>query len=191
MLFALIAAHFVFLFMYSALRNRNIKVIKMVLKEGFALFHFTIYLRLLLEVYLFALISSANEVYYYQNAPYFTVSYIFSIGIIIFLLLFMLFTIFYFIKYGTRSMSWKLFQELYKETQDKKISKLFPFVFLLRRTLVVAILILMKSVPEIARVSAYIGLQILSVAYILYVRPLRTMRDNFIEGINEVVYFIS
>ena len=103
----------------------------------------------------------------------------------------MLFTIFYFIKYGTGSISWKLFQELYKETQDKKISKLFPFVFLLRRTLVVAILILMKSVPEIARVSAYIGLQILSVAYILYVRPLRTMRDNFIEGINEVVYFIS
>ena len=191
MLLALIAAHLVFLFMYSALRNRNIKVLKMVLKEGFALFHFTIYLRLLLEVYLFALISSANEVYYYQNAPYFTVSYIFSIGIMIFLLLFMLFTIFYFIKYGTGSISWKLFQELYKETQDKKISKLFPFVFLLRRTLVVAILILMKSVPEIARVSAYIGLQILSVVYILYVRPLRTMRDNFIEGINEVVYFIS
>lgn len=191
MLLALIAAHLVFLFMYSALRNRNIKVLKMVLKEGFALFHFTIYLRLLLEVYLFVLISSANEVYYYQNAPYFTVSYIFSIGIMIFLLLFMLFTIFYFIKYGTGSISWKLFQELYKETQDKKISKLFPFVFLLRRTLVVAILILMKSVPEIARVSAYIGLQILSVVYILYVRPLRTMRDNFIEGINEVVYFIS
>ena len=63
-------------------------------------------------------------------------------------------------------------------------------MFMARRIISVAWVILSAGLPKLARIILYAFIQFMTTGYTIFARPLEASRDNIIEIMNDVLYFL-
>ena len=82
----------------------------------------------------------------------------------------------------------KYFTALLEGMKPKWICRSYYLVFLIRRTLFVAIIFFMQDIDMIYRIASFVAVQALLLIYILTLRPQDGFKENFIDVINETFY---
>jgi succinate dehydrogenase hydrophobic anchor subunit len=164
------------------------------MKKLYDMWTFTIYLRVLIEGFLFLYLSSLSEIYttdFSSSAK--TSSFLTSVIIFV-----CLWSGFGFISYiwtvSTKrnfDKETSKFGELFEGLKSKKYPHFFQVVFLSRRILSATWIVLSIGLVVEARVVVYILIQILSFSYLLIIRPFEDRQDNIIEAVNDSIYLIT
>ena len=164
----------------------------------FYLFTFRIYLRVIWETFMFMGVSVTFELKKFDvSSTGKIVSIIFAFITIFLTIVFVWFVIVHFWK--TRKVEHssmnKMYQELYEETKDSKIGKLYSTVYFLRRFLIWIIITLWYS-NQLKREFWALFLQILlsivqviSAVYIS-IRPFKKVKDNLIEWLDDWILLL-
>ena len=182
------------------LKNLNAKILK-TLTFGF-------YIGVYCETYILFLLVDFSEIRYTQTSGTTrsgsssgttvstttkTMNYkssIVSYVICGFMGLFMLLTLWQWIKSRKPATfeTQKYFTALLEGMKPKWICRSYYLVFLIRRTLFVAIIFFMQDIDMIYRIASFVAVQALLLIYILALRPQDGFKENFIDVINETFY---
>lgn len=149
------------------------------------IFAFSVYLRLIMEAYQLLLISSVSEIY---RADLNTISQniCFAISVVICTLC-VSFLIMSILSIPTKSDKPSIFRELYKGLKKSKAGRLYPFMCLLKRSLMVILLVALEflSLPTREKLIIMAVMQILHLAYVAVFRSYKNVKDNVIDMVNE------
>jgi hypothetical protein len=191
--FWLILFHLSFLLIRRILLKYPLKDSIQKLLDSFTnFFILTVYIRLLLEAYLFMLLSGLFEFGYFDFTDASTiVSFLLATPLTVFIVIFSVFlTVHYFQnKRIENDKITKKYQELYASVKDTKIGKAYTFVFILRRTAIVLVLLTINFSPVLFRVIMFTFIQVLAVGFII-MRPFEAFKDNLIEILNDSMFAV-
>ena len=179
----------VFIILHKA--NKLEKVKKVILKVLGSL-TFGFYLGVLLETYLLFWLVEFSEIHYQkikgiQNLKSTVISY----WILFLMIMFILLTFWQWIKSRTTEDLEKLkfFKVLVDGMKPKWIWRAYWLLFLIRRTLFLAIIFLIDDLEMIGKVILFVIIQVFYLGYIVIVRPQDSLKENINDFINEVFYF--
>ena len=169
------------------------KIFKYVVVKSNHFFTFTIYIRTFMESYQFLLLSNISNLrdYDVSTAPQIT-SLSFSAVIVILWILFMIASFIMFLKTSKKSRNQKRLKwgEFFSGVKEKKIAKIYWFLSLLRRFLMITWLLLSKSFIVGGYVDALLFIQIPYFIFFIITRPFDDIKDNLIEGTNELFLIV-
>ena len=77
---------------------------------------------------------------------------------------------------------------MYSEIKNKHSARFYSSLLLIRRIIFVMFLISFKNIDAMMSVSIFLGLQIIYLAVIVLLRPYKSIKDNIMENINEVLF---
>ena len=80
--------------------------------------------------------------------------------------------------------------EIYDGFKDNSASKLFVFIFLIKRFLMACAIVFMRNANIWIRIMLFAFIQILILIYTITVRPYKKVKENLIEIINEITFTI-
>ena len=163
---------------------------KKITKRCSKFFHFKVYIRYLIEAYLFAMISCFNELYHAELAKHHPWSYTISFIFLVICVLFVILMIVHF-KYSKKPSESKYFKELYRDFKQKTWAQLFYFSYILRRTLIIVAIVMINWVPDGVKLTFYTIIQVGYVIYLIKVRPFDSWSDNLIELVNDFIYILA
>ncbi|CAI2384688.1 unnamed protein product [Moneuplotes crassus] len=153
------------------------------------LFYFKFYLRFFLESFLFVCLVSISELFRIVEIESHLLSYCLNAGVFVFLVSFicLVFACYAFVKDPHKNA---YVNELFEGFKLNKFAKMQNFIFLIRRSLVVLIIVSMRTTNVIPRLTVYACLQFASLCLTIYLRPHDRNYGNIVEIINEVWYFL-
>ena len=161
-----------------------------VIKRCSNFFHFTVYIRHIIEAYLYAMLSCLSELYHVDLAKHhpwsYTISAVFFVIFVLFVLL-----IFLHVKFSNKPSDSKYFKELYNDFKQNTWAQLFYACFLIRRTLITIAIVMINWVPSGVKLTLYMIIQVGYVIYFIKVRPFDSWSDNLIELINDFIYILA
>ena len=193
--------------------------VKRLIIKIFNFFMLNAYIRFFIEVYTFILLASMFEVkYYIKSSKGSWISAIVSGLLILISILFILVAVWSWIKTRNTTLldsKW-LTRELYSGIKDwnhfqptrtirynqnttysqpgvsnkVKIARIFILAFLLRRLILITIIVLMDEFDYGLAISSMITLQIGYLVLIIYIRSLKTVKDQIWEVVNEILFFL-
>ena len=181
----IIIVHFIYLLIVKMLQNKikSEKAIKLFGKIK-QLFAFSIYIRIMLEVNQFALLSTFEEIYEWDistssKIASLCISFIFWISLFIFILIWLL----NWIKHKeTENMdSYYELKEFFSGVQVKPIPKLQSILSLIRRMLFVALLIFGSSLNNKWLIISFIIIEFVYLSLMIAIRPYKRKQDNVLE----------
>ena len=153
------------------------------------IFLLAIYIRIIIEAYLYLLLSLVSEVTSFTtfDAAY-IVSFVIAVPMLVCTAAFFVFVVVHFIKFRKTELTGanKMFEELYANVKDSQRGRLYMTVFVLRRTLMVAVIVSVSFAPVLLQAVVFTLVQILTAGFML-LRPLESVKDNLIEGMNDVL----
>ena len=116
----------------------------------------------------------------------------YSLAIVVFILIFMfiLIPIHYFKYCDKGTIETRYFAEIYDGFKDNHLSKLYMFIFLLKRFLMAAVIVFLRDVNVWIRCISFTVIQFCVLLYLIIVRPFDDKKNNLIEPINEATCLI-
>ena len=169
--------------------NKWTKVIKNLVTKLSNLFMFTIYIRTIMESYQFLLLANISNLrdYDVSTAPQIA-SLSFSAVIFALCVLFLVAAFMMFQKSNKKSKRKKRlkWEEFLSGVKEKKIAKIYCFLALLRRFLMVSWLLLSKPLGAKGSVEGLLLVQIPYFIFFIIVRPFDQVKNNMVEGTNEL-----
>ena len=163
--------------------------IKKVIDAIYRLFTLCLYLRLFMETFQFLLIWSTDEIFKFNHETESKTTSL-AIAFVVFALwtLFVLFTLLLTIReVKAVGQENKYFNELFNGTKETKFSRFYSFVFIIRKTLIIAFMGFLVNISIYIKVGFFVLVQTAYFAYIVIVRPLDKAKDNLIWILNETL----
>lgn len=158
------------------------------MKRLISMLQFDIYLKCLLEAYVFNILAAGSEVARTDDATLHTASYTIAAVMLVLWLGFSAFILgFYFTKNSQQNQYFKLF---YVNLRRSHLARLYNFFFTLRRILIVLIIVALEDVFYGIRVGSFLIFQGMSLMYVIAVKPFENWKDNLIEILNDTLYVI-
>ena len=152
---------------------------------------FSIYIRKLLESFLLFSISTTRELYLI-NPPSAsrTISFWFALLLFLFLWWTSIFVLVFHSKSTEVTFNDRMYwiREIYEAFKQNRASKLYFFVFIIRRLALACWISFGQSLPKLVRIIIFWLLQIPSLPYIIYWRPYLKTKENIWEILNEIIY---
>lgn len=155
------------------------------------LFQFTIYIRIVLESSQFALLTCFNEIYEFSDSTAsYTLSLLIAIGMLLTLCGLYVFEILHYLKVKntTVDLSQTPASELYTGLKPMKYARSYTVILLLRRLLLVSIVILLKNMSNIVKISIIVPILVIYTCTLIWLRPNISRIPNIIEIMNELVF---
>ena len=146
------------------------------------LFNFMIYIRFIIEAFLFMIICTVSEVYEWNTNH--SGSLALSIILILILLCFYILVIVYILFFPLES---RKLQELVNMTKKSSFTKIYNIIFLSHRSFIVVFLIWFEHLSLTTKTTAYMLAHMSFVAYVLLIRPFKCIENNIIETINLMI----
>ena len=154
---------------------------------------FSVYIRKFIESFLFLSISSSQELSKLKtHSKSEIISFWFSLAILLFLWLTSILLMTFHSKsmksdFNVRKFWVKEFYEGFKMTH---FSKLYFFMFTMRRIVLTSWIFFGDSLSKTARVCVFAALQLPSLSYTIMCRPYSETKENLWESINEIMYLL-
>ena len=153
---------------------------------------FGFYIGVWMESAVLFLFVDFSEIHYQnKSGSQNTKSTIMSYVILFLMILFFILTIWQWFKSRKPEVfeTQKYFVALVEGMKPRWICRSYSTVFLLRRILFCAIVFFLEDKIEmIKRISLFVTIQILYLAYLIILRPLESFKENFSDLINEILY---
>jgi hypothetical protein len=186
-------SHYIVLWIYSIpwIKKKD-ALWKKIIAWVFNAMTFGVYIRLLCESYLYFALSSIAEVKSSNfNSVYRIIS--FSISIFILIICFLHFSISCFkwwklYKDQKSDLEKSYFREYFNGIRDNWKARAYTTWFLIKRTVFWVVIIALNEIYQIIRISIFWVVQCASLCFIIIFRPFKSVKDNLIETINEVIY---
>ena len=162
------------------LKNIVIKVIKL-----------NIYIRLIMIISLYILVSITNEVNNFNSSnPWRIVSLIFIIWLMFFFIAKIILVFSLSVTYGGVSNdNYEVFEEFFRGIKNERESRIFCTIHLIRKIYYVIILVIYPSIDTWPMISMIVIYQIAYFAFLVYIRPYQEIKWNIVEIINELIFF--
>lgn len=158
----------------------------------FETFTFSVYIRLILEVAMVVFLASLSEIN--NNSVSSTMklrSFIFAATALAFYFIVCMVFFAHWIVHGRQiTLSESLLRDFYSGTKDTMLGRSFNLQFLFRRLLFCLLLTVFYSQSMTIKFSVLIGLQGVYLVALCAIRPFSTVKDNCLEIVNEVGYFV-
>ena len=164
---------------------------KWVITKAFNFLTFSYYIRTLLEMNQYLLVSSIYEVSQFNTDGIYRIAsttYSMLVLGVCFPLIGCVGWLFV-SSYQTFADKHNMLGEFFEGMKQNKKSKLYALLLILRRTLFVAILVCFDSMQHTVQVVVLLILQLFYLSSIIFIRPYEKVKDNIIEIINEVYFF--
>ena len=191
----LIAIEGIFLIIYfiwkpkTSLESKSRKI----LTQLYQLFFISIYIRLIMETSQFIVICAVNDIYSSQTSDF---KLLFSFITSIFFLLLALFLIlvgfieWWRFKNGFDDNHHIYFKEYFNGIRNNSVVRIYTALVLTRRLLIVTFLITWSSLSSIYLMQIVAIIQFIYLLGIIVLRPFQEIRNNWIEIVNEVYFFV-
>ena len=168
-----------------------LKYAKLVLNKSLNILTFGYYIRYILEMNQFILISSVHEVYSFNSDNTLNiVSLVFAILMLVScLLLILLVTYLSLTSYEVDEDKHNKLGEIFSGVKMQKKHKFYVVALLIRRTVFIVILITSESISSRATIGVLSGLQLGYLIFLAFIRPFEEFKCNAIEIMNEI-YFL-
>ena len=167
-------------------------IIKWIISKIFNILTFGYYIRCILEMNQFILITSVYEVYSFNLSQNIRImSFIFAILIWIACLALIAFVAYLsFSSYETVEAKHNKLEEFFSGIKMQKKHKLYVFALLVRRALFIVLLITSQLIPSRTILIVISLLQLGYLALISFIRPFKEIKCNIIEIMNEFYFLI-
>ena len=153
---------------------------------------FGYYIRVILESFQYLLISSISEIDGTQLASTSDIiSFIVAVVIILIWFLFLIFS--WILAHRTKQIIGEerdKFGQFFEGIKNNKISKYYVSFLLARRFIFVTALITLGLKSSTITLSIWSGVQVLYLGSLIFLRPFYELKDNIIEIINEVFFWV-
>ena len=192
-----IGVHIILLIIYAILHKLNkLQWLKKIILKVIEIMSFGFYIGVFLETYLLFCLVEFSEIHYQnKNGIKNLKSTIMCYVILAFMMLFILLTLWQWCKAKTVEGLEKLkyFKLLVDDMKPKWIWRAYWLLFLLRRTVFLAIIFFVDELEMIGKVILFVVIQTAYLAYIAILRPQAEFKENLIDFINEVfyIYFVG
>ena len=187
-----IGLHVILLIVYVILNKLNrILWLKNIILKVIQKLSFGFYIGVCLETYLLFWIVDFSEIHYQRKNGITNIkSTVMSFVILTFMLLFILLSLWQWCMAKTEDGLEKLkyFKLLVDDMKPKWICRAYWLIFLLRRTVFLAIIFFTDELAMIGKVILFVVIQAAYLAYIAVNRPNAGFKENLIDFINEVFY---
>ena len=170
------------------------KCIHVLIRKLYRAFTFSLYIRFILEIYVFLLLASISEVYMFSSSSYARrVSLSIAYLIIAFCAGFVCLSVWQYFKslkdVSLESMIY--FSEFFNGIKANGKARTYSTIFLLRRTVFCWIVLLLhKSMSLTLLSSTFVLVQFCYLSFFIIVRPLAEVKDNIVEIFNETIFIV-
>ena len=150
-----------------------------------------LYIRLLLEINEFVLVSSINEVNSVKSFEgYLVISFGFAVLLIIGSLVWIIVALFLSLSsYQIIDKKHNKLSKFFSEFKAKKNCRIWVITLLIRRLFFISILISLSSVnSKIIIIGALSVLNIINIIFIICMRPYEESKDNFLDIVNKFLF---
>ena len=168
------------------------KSLKWIVNKAYIILTFGWYIRTILEMNQFVLISVINEISIFNTSSSTRIiSFVIAILILIWWIIFIIITLCLALSsYIVNEEIHNKIGEFFTGLKMLKKAKIYLPILLLRRAFFVAMLIIFVSPPSWVIISILWLLQLLYLFYLITQRPFKEAKDNIIEIINEIFFLI-
>ena len=187
--------HWLLLFIKWIIRRVNERRwIKRLVLKLIEWFTFAIYIRMIFQYYLFLLIASLSELYFFRfNNTDHLISKIFSsILLLIWNIIIVLWVCLIFstkiIEDGELQFKRRRCIHWFSGLKERRISRFYTLLFFLRRQLFWVLILLFKDIKMIVKLSVYSLMQLVYIVILWFHRPFKYSKELIIDLINEFVY---
>ena len=156
-------------------------------------FAFSFYIRILLETNQFLMLSSFSELYEFNTSSTSNIISLLSAfaGAFICIWLILLSLINYVLNRNVENIeTYNALKEFFSGIKHGNYSKLYSTLLLMRRMVFASILIFGQSFSNIGLICPMIIIQFAYLLNLVIVRPYKLAKDNIIEIVNELFYFL-
>ena len=185
--------HIILLIIFAILHKLGrFNVVKKFISKILEMLTFGFYIGVWLETYLLFWLVEFSEIHYQNKGGVKNLkSTVMSYVILFFMLLFVSLALWQWLKSRTTEglERLKYFKLLVEDMKPKWIWRAYWLLFLLRRTVFLAIIFFMGELEMIVKVILFVIIQIFYLGYIAILRPQGAFKENLIDFINEVFYF--
>ena len=126
------------------------------------------------------------EISQFDNAEDHSISYSLACVILIASFAFILIPIHYFKYRQHGAIKTRYLSEVYDGFKDNAASKLFLFLFIVKRFMMACVIVFMRNMNNWVRIILFALVQITYLIYTIIVRPYQKVKDNLIEILNEI-----
>ena len=187
-----VGVEIILLIIYVILRKTNkFQTLKSVMLKIFEMLTFGFYIGVWLETFILFLLVDFSEIHYQnkngiKNLKSTVMSYVIAALILSFILL----ALWQWWKSRKSEVfeTQKYFVTLVEGFKASWIWRSYWLVFLIRRTLFIAIIFFMEDYKMMVKVSLFVSIQGLYFLYILWLRPQDSVKENLNDFINEIFY---
>ena len=181
------------LFWVALLLRKSGKILK-VLRYLLKILTFGFYIRLILQVYLFLVISASNELYHFEyQKSYFWVSLLTTSMLLIWISMLWAKWLILWVKNRKEpsAVMESLFYELFNGLKHKFSCQAFIIVFIVKRTLLAGSLMLLQEQSGIVRLIIFGSVQVVCWAITIWIRPFSETQANIVEISNDSLFSIA
>ncbi|CAI2371052.1 unnamed protein product [Moneuplotes crassus] len=184
--------NFLFIALYYLLPKLRNTWLKKLYKWLISFFYFSVYIRLILETFLFAFISCLLEFTTFSSFTKNSVSYLISVVFLLGFIGLPFLVYFHFKRYNTDGevKETSKLAEFYEGYAKGKRNKLYVIIFLVRRIVTAFCLVCMRNTSVPMRCTIFFIIQFLYFQYLVFNMPFESKNDNIIEVLNESVFFV-
>ena len=168
------------------------KITKWIVDKLYRIFTFSYYIRFLLEMNQYMLISSIYEIYSFDTSKGLKIaSLVFAMVVWVLWMLILIVSLYLSLSpYTVIENAHNKLGEWFTGLKMDKKYKIHSSMIIIRRTVFVLLLIVWSAVASRVLIGVLTLIQVLYLVYICILRPFKEVRGNLIEILNEV-YFLS
>ena len=174
--------------------NHILSLTHWILKKLVVLFAFAMYIRIILETNQYILISWISEIHQFnilgiKRIISISIAFLtFSVSMAIILIIFLFALSKQSFQFSESQEKRNKFANLFEGVSLDKKSRLFVSLLLMRRAVFVIMLISIEPESSILVITLLIGLQLVYLGVLVFIRPYEEVKWNIVEIINEVYF---
>ena len=176
--------------------NKVLLKIHWIIQKLMIFFTFALYIRIILEMNQFILVSWVSEIYQFNFSEVkriisTIITFLILIGWIAIIVITFLFTLSKDIdKFSESPKKRNKFAHLFEGMSPNKKSRLFVWLLQIRRAVFVILLITIEHKSSIIAISLWVGLQLIYIGFLVAIRPYKEVNCNVIELTNELYFMV-
>ena len=172
--------------------SKIVKTIKYVLNKSFKVLTFSYYIRSLLEMAQYILVSSTYEIYWFNtsdNKRIISLAFaLFTMLLFILMLVFILYLTFS--SFRADENNHNMLSEFFEGLKPNSKFRLYSSLMLIRKSFFIIWLIWIDGISSKIIIGVLSFIQLLYMIYVIYFRPYKEIKCNAIDIMNELFFFV-
>jgi len=169
--------------------NCFVRLVYWIATKIWNLLTFTLYIRTIIQISQFWMISSISELY---NANMISISTTFSFAFacVTLIVVFGFTSLNVLLGLNTSDTSKSEFKEYFSGVKNTRVARMYNVVIMIRRVVLVSLMVCLSNIDKVFLVLLAVCYQIAHTAFIIWMRPYASIKDNINETMIDIVFSV-